>query len=143
MSEQESRGDVITATISGGVSGQVAVGKHIAQTQTIGAPAKPVTEEELASLKAAFEALKSQIAAQVPPEKKEAAAGRIAELEEAVNSPEPDVSTMEYVTNWFAKNVPSVAGAVAGMVVHPVVGRIVESAGEAVAAEFKRRFVNR
>ena len=137
---EETRGDSITATISGGVSGQVAVGKQITQTQTIGAPAQPVTEDDRAELKAALESLKSQIVAQAPPEKASAAAERVAELEEAIGAAEPDLSTMEYVTSWFAKNVPSLAGAVTGLVIHPVVGKMVGAAGEAFATEFQRRF---
>jgi hypothetical protein len=47
---------------------------------------------------------------------------------------------MEYVKNWFTKNVPGLAGAVTSVVVHPVVGKLVSAAGEAISSEFKRRF---
>ena len=140
MNEQESRGDTISATISGNVSGQVAVGKQITQTQTIGAPAELVTDKELEDLRAAFAALKTQIVAQAPPEKKEAAAERVAELEEAVHAKEPDLDTISYVKNWFTKNLPGLAGAVTGLVIHPIVGKVVGAAGEALASEFKSRF---
>jgi len=42
------------------------------------------------------------------------------------------------VRDWFAANVPKLAGAVAGLVVHPVVGKLVEAAGDAVVGEFKQ-----
>jgi hypothetical protein len=47
---------------------------------------------------------------------------------------------MEYVKGWFAKHLPGLAGAVTGVIVHPIVGKLVEAAGETLAAEFKRRF---
>ena len=138
MSSQGS-GDHISATISGTVSGQVAVGKDIAQSQQIGAPAE-LSEEERMALAQAFADVQDQIRAAAPPETSAAALERLDELEEAVGAPEPDLSTMEYVSGWFAKNLPSVAGAIAGIVVHPVVGKMVSAAGEALAGEFKRRF---
>jgi hypothetical protein len=131
--------DHITATISGAVSGQVAVGKDIAQTQHIGAPAE-LSEQERLVLAQAFADVQDQIRAVVAPETAEAALERLGELEEAVGAPEPDLSTMEYVSGWFAKNLPSLAGAITGIVVHPVVGKMVSAAGEALTAEFKRRF---
>ena len=62
------------------------------------------------------------------------------ELEKAITAEAPDLATMEYVKRWFARHVPGLAGAVAGVVVDPVVGKLVEMAGEALAAEFRRRF---
>ena len=138
MSSQGSS-DHISATISGAVSGQVAVGKDIAQTQHVGAPAE-LSEQERLALAQAFADVQDQIRAAVAPETAEAALERLGELEEAVGAPEPDLPTMEYVSGWFAKNLPSLAGAITGIVVHPVVGKLVSAAGEALTAEFKRRF---
>jgi hypothetical protein len=140
MSEQEKSGDVIRATISGDVSGQMAVGKGITQTQTIGAARPEVTEAELAELRQALAALKALVEAEAPPEKKDAALERVGELEEAVTAEEPDLTTMEYVKRWFVKNLPGLAGAVTSVVVHPIVGKLVEVAGDALTAEFRRRF---
>jgi hypothetical protein len=47
---------------------------------------------------------------------------------------------MEYVKNWFGKHLPGLAGTVVGVLVHPVVGKLVEAAGDAAADEFKKRF---
>jgi len=140
MSEQERSGDVIRAAISGDVSGQVAVGKGITQTQTIGAARPQVTETELAELRQALADLKAKVATEAPPEKKDAALERVEELEEAVAAKEPDLTTMEYVKRWFVRNLPDLAGAVTSVVVHPIVGKLVEAAGDALAAEFRRRF---
>jgi hypothetical protein len=140
MSEQERSGDVIRATISGDISGQVAVGKGITQTQTIGAARPEVTETDLAELRQALADLRAKVAAEAPPEKKDAALERVEELEDALTAKEPDLATMEYVKGWFAKNLPDLAGAVTSVVVHPTVGKLVEAAGDALAAEFRRRF---
>ena len=140
ISEQEKSGDVIHAVISGDVSGQVAVGKGITQTQTVGAARPEVTEAELAELRQALADLKARVEAEAPPEKKEAALERVEELEEAITAEEPDLTTMEYVKRWFVKNLPGLGGAVASVVVHPIVGKLVEAAGDALAAEFRRRF---
>jgi len=140
MSEQEPSADVIRATISGDISGQVAVGKGITQIQTIGAARPKVTEADLAELQQILADLKAKVAAKAPPEKKDAALERVKELEEAVTAGEPDLTTMEYVKGWFARNLPDLAGAVTSVVVHPIVGKLVGAAGDALAAEFRRRF---
>lgn len=140
MSEQERSGDVIRATISGDISGQVAVGKGITQTQTIGAAQPQVTETELAELRQALADLKAKVAAEAPSEKKDAALERVEELEEAITAQEPDLPTMEYVKRWFVKNLPGLAGAVTSVVVHPIVGKLMEAAGDALATEFRHRF---
>jgi len=130
-----SAGDSISANISGNVSGgQVAVGKDIAQTQTVGDVS--VTDEELAQLRVAFSDLATQVEAQAPPERRAAAVERVAELEQAVLADEPDVSTIQYVGRWFRKNLPQLAGAVVSVVVNPIVGKLVGAAGDALVAEF-------
>ena len=62
------------------------------------------------------------------------------ELEQAVTEKKPDLSTMEYVRSWFLKNLPGLAGAVTSVVVHPIVGKLVEAGGDALVSEFRRRF---
>jgi len=140
MSEEKKSGDNISATI-GDVSdrSQVAVGHHIKQSQVHGAP--PVmTEAEMVQLRQMFEDLKAKIAQDVPPAEKEKALERVDELQEAVTAKEPDLTTMEYVRNWFVKNLPSVAGSVVGLIVHPLVGKLVEVGGDALASTFRNRF---
>jgi hypothetical protein len=137
---QDQPGDTIHATISGGVSGQVAVGKQIAQAQTVGVRRPTLTEADYIELHQVRADLRAQVMTEAPPDKKGAALERVDELEAAVTAKEPDLSTMEYVRNWFAKNTPKLAGAVTSVVVHPIVGKAVEAAGEIVANEFRRRF---
>lgn len=138
--KERTSGDTIRATIAGDISGQVSVGNYNTMTQTINKAKPEVTEAEVAELRHMFTDLKVRIAAEAPPEKREAALGWLGELEEAVNASEPDLSTMEYVRHWFGKHLPKLAGAVTGVVVHPIVGKLVEAAGDALAAEFHRRF---
>jgi len=140
LSEQEKANDVIRGTISGDVSGQVAIGKGIVQTQTVSAARPRVTEGDLAELRQVLADLKAKLAAEAPPEKKAAALERVEELEEAITAEEPDLPTMEYVKRWFVKNIPTLAGAVTGVIVHPIVGKLVEAAGDALTTEFRRRF---
>lgn len=130
----------IHGEIHGDVSGQVGIGHDIKQTQSIGKTPVPVTEKELAALKDQLLQLREMITEQAPSEKQDAALERVEELSDAVTAGEPDLATMEYVKNWFGKNLPSLAGAVTSVIVNPIVGKLVEAAGDAVAAEFRRRF---
>lgn len=140
MADQEKQGDSISAQISGAVSGQAAVGKGITQTQSISSGSGEVTEADLAELRKMIADLKTQIGAQAPADKRDAALERVDELQTAVTAKKPDLSTMEYVKSWFVKNLPALAGTVAGVVVHPIVGRLVAAAGDALVADFRHRF---
>jgi hypothetical protein len=118
---------------------QVAIGDGNVQTyEASGAPPE-VTRAELDQLHKLFADLKAQVEAQAPAEKKAAGLERVAELEAAVTAKKPDLTTMGYVKQWFVKNLPSLAGAVTGLVVHPIVGKLVELAGEMLASELKER----
>lgn len=144
MSESTQGGQRITGTVTGDVSGQVAIGSGIRQSWTVGAPPEKPTEDELAGFRQALEDLRAQVAAAAPtPEVAASAAERVTELESAVmpaEGGEPDLTTMEYVKKWFVKNLPALAGSVTSLVVHPVVGKLVTAAGDAAVAEFNRRF---
>jgi hypothetical protein len=137
---QSPRRSSIDARISGSVSGQVAIGENITQTRNTQSARAQITEAELETLRSLIAELKAQVASTETGEKQATALGKVSELEEAITTKTPDVSTMEYVRNWFVKNVPQLAGAVTGLVVNPIVGKLVEAAGETVAHEFKRRF---
>jgi len=140
MNNENKSGNKTNITITGDVSGQIAVGENIGQTQSLQAGNSNLTEQELQTLSELIESLKQQVSSEAPPDKKEPALERVSELEQAITAEEPDISTMEYVKNWFIKNVPQLAGAVTGLVVNPIVGKLVEAAGETIAHEFKRRF---
>jgi hypothetical protein len=84
--------------------------------------------------------LKSKVEAEAPADKRAAALERVDELEQAIIEKKPDLSTMEYVKNWFGKHIPGLAGAVVSVVVHPIVGKLVEAAGDMLAVDFRKRF---
>ena len=138
--KQTSQEPTISANISGNISGQVAIGTGIQQTQTVHSVSSNLSAEELRILNELLSALREEVASKAPEDQKEIALDKVSELEGALTSKKPDVSTMENVRNWFVKNIPQLAGAVTGLVVNPIVGKLVEAAGETVAIEFKRRF---
>ena len=84
------------------------MGSQITQTQAHGAP-PVITEEDRAQLQQMFAELRTKIEQEVPPEEKEKALERVDELKEAVTAKEPDLTTMEYVKNWFEQK-PAVSG---------------------------------
>jgi hypothetical protein len=55
------------------------------------------------------------------------------ELEQALVADQPDLTTIEYVKQWFARKLPAAAGLVASVLIHPLVGGIVERAGDKLA----------
>jgi hypothetical protein len=123
--------------IGGDQSGQIAVGNDIAQ-QTI--RGLPPTDEEIAKLREQFRDLLRRVTEEAPPEMREEAQAKVIELESAVIADEPDLTTMEYLRNWFLKRLPSIVGAVTGVIVNPIVGKLVGAAGDGLVAEFRRRF---
>lgn len=132
MSEQP-RGDAISGNVNvtGSNAGQIAIGTQIEQRQALGdAAVAAVTEVEREQVRLAFAQLREQVAAGAPPEQRAAAVERVEELQEAVFAEQPDLTTIQYVTRWFRRNLPSLAGSVASLVVHPLVGRLVQVAGD-------------
>lgn len=140
MNKTDKPNQSISANITGNVSGQVAVGHNINQSKT--EVHQAVTPEEMDELRQVLAELRNKIASEAPADKKDAALERIDELEQAVTEKKPDLSTMEYVRNWFVKNLPGVAGAIISVVVHPIVGKLVEATGDALTSDFKKRFGN-
>jgi hypothetical protein len=146
MSVERGPGNGISVSIGDSVQegGQVGVGRDISQsyvrTHTEGAGA--VTEADLAELRRAVEEVRARILAEAPREQQAAALERVDELQEAVVAEEPDLTTLQYVRRWFGKNLPELAGSVTGLIIHPVVGKIVEAAGELAASQFRALFGN-
>jgi aminoglycoside phosphotransferase (APT) family kinase protein len=140
MSGKDPQGKGINIRITGDVSGQIAAGEHISQSQSVGGRLAGLTEEDRKALSDLLAQLRQQVAAEAPTDKAEPALEKVSELEQAITAEKPDVDTMRRVKDWFAKNVPQLAGAVTGLVINPIVGKLVEAAGEAIAGEFKRRF---
>jgi hypothetical protein len=126
-------------SVGGSVGGHVVVGDH---NRVIGNSGGVVTAEQLAAFKAAVDALKEKVIVDgsAPPLARAEAVAQIDALHTAATASTPDVSTMDKVRNWFVQHLPTFAGAVTGLLVHPVVGALVKASGDAVVEEFKRRF---
>ena len=131
-------GDHIEITIGDGAT-NVAAGKDIIQTISTPQARVQVTEDDLAEVRKLFAELKQRVEAEAPPDRKNSAVDRVEELEEAVTAEKPDLTTMEYVKKWFGKHLPQLAGVVTGVLINPIVGKVVEAAGELAAGELKRR----
>jgi hypothetical protein len=140
-SQPPSSQPAITANITAGnIPGQIAIGSNNQLTQQqIQAPS-PVTAAEREELHRLFDQLRHQVQAETPPEKQAPALERVDELEAAIAEAKPDLTTMDYVKRWFAKHLPKLSGTVTGIVIHPIVGKLVEAAGDMAAAEFRSRF---
>lgn len=111
---------------------QVVVGDYAKVSQTIG-----LTAEETAELRDIFDGLRSTVAEQAPPDKREAALAEAKELEAAIVTDSPQPDRVRQALTWFKKNAPQLAGAVLSVVVNPLVGKIAEGAGQAIAGQFR------
>jgi enamine deaminase RidA (YjgF/YER057c/UK114 family) len=138
--EKDRLGDSIQVGDVSRISGQVGIGHEIVQSQTVGASRPEVSRDELEEWIRKVEELKARVEENAPNDRKADALARVDELQRAVTDPKPKLSTMEYVRDWFEEHLPALAGSVTGLVVHPIVGKLVEAAGDGLAAEFRRRF---
>ncbi|MEA2213645.1 MAG: hypothetical protein QOF83_3593 [Solirubrobacteraceae bacterium] len=112
---------------------QVAVGDYNTISQRIG-----LTPAETAQLQSLFQDLRSSVSAQAPPAVQADAETRVRELEDALVAGEPDPGTVRRVLRWFKANAPQLAGAVVSVVINPLVGKVVEGAGTAMAERIQQ-----
>jgi hypothetical protein len=94
---------------------------------------------DIRELSATMTSLRDQIVAQVPLAQRDAALQQVDKLQEAI-LPQPKVGRMAEVRDWFVKNAPAVLGAVTAVFTNPVIGKVVEAAGEMAASAFRKRF---
>jgi len=130
-------GDNFQATF-GDNNSNIVVGKN--NRQQVNSTSSEVSQADLQQLQALIDDLKRQIVAQAPPDKKDAALERVDELHQEITSQKPELSTFEYVRNWFGRNLPSLLGSVTSLVVNPLVGKVVEAVGGLAANAIKQRF---
>jgi hypothetical protein len=110
----------------------VVIGDYNTVTQRVG-----LSPEEAAKLSGVFEQFRSSVEEKAPPDRRGEAVAQAEELERAVVSERPDVGRVRKVLRWFRDNAPQLAGAVVSVVVNPLVGKVVEGAGEGIAGQFK------
>ncbi|MGN6256319.1 MAG: hypothetical protein ACTHN3_01015 [Solirubrobacterales bacterium] len=111
---------------------QVVVGDYNTVSQQIG-----LSPQETAELRAVFDGLRSAVAEQAPPEQRDAALAEAADLEAAIVTDRPQPQRVRQALAWFRDNAPQLAGAVLSVVVNPLVGKVAEGAGKAIADQFR------
>lgn len=138
--KQKQLKDAIQVNIKGNVSGQIAIGNNNTQTQSD--VHYSVTVQEMDGLRQILNELRTKVEAIAEPENKISALEQVQKLEQAITAKKPSLSKMEKVKNWFGKNAPALAGAVTSVIVHPIVGKLVEAGGDMLVKEFQERFGN-
>jgi hypothetical protein len=107
---------------------QIVTGDYNHVAQTVG-----LAPDDVAALRAVFDDLRTNVAASVEPGRQEEALAQVGELEGSLIAREPDPGRVRTALRWFKEHAPQVTGAVASVVIHPLVGKVVEGAGDAVA----------
>jgi hypothetical protein len=132
MSDPESAGGKFNLQIGTVTGSQVIVGDYNTVSQKIG-----LTPEESDELRSLFTDLRSGVSAGAPARIQPEAEVQVAELEAALISEQPDPGRVRRVLGWFRENAPQLAGAVVSVVINPLVGKVVEGAGAAIAERFR------
>lgn len=112
---------------------QVSVGDYNTLTQRVG-----FSPEETAQLQQVFEDFKATVSEQAPPEAREEAKSQASALERAIVTDKPDPGAVRKALNWFRDHAPELAGTAMSVVVNPLVGKLVQGAGQAIADHFKQ-----
>ncbi|HIK56217.1 MAG TPA: hypothetical protein IGS37_13775 [Synechococcales cyanobacterium M55_K2018_004] len=99
-----------------------------------------ITQADWQTLRQLLTALRVQVAAELPPQLQPAALQQVHSLGQAITAQKPDISAIVNVRRWFSQNLPKLTGAVTSVIIHPVVGKIVEAAGAMLATDFRRWF---
>jgi hypothetical protein len=128
MSDQGGTGGKYNISFGNVTSSQIVTGDYNRVAQTVG-----LTPQDVAALRSVFDDLRSAVSADLPPERHEEALAEVGELERALVAEQPDPGRVRRVLQWFRDHAPELAGTVASVVVSPLVGKVVEGAGEAVA----------
>lgn len=122
-----------SVVISGGSVSQVFTPK---QEEVLKSVAKP---EEIKTLETKFTELDKEIEAATPKEIQPEAQEQAEQLKKEVLSEKPDPTILEQAKGWFVSNLPAVLGTVTSILTHPIVGKLVESAGEYTLKNFRER----
>ena len=150
--------DRTSVDVDGNNSGQIAQGNDNTQvhtegtgnnvninrggTQTTTVSTLPPAIADANNLPELLAALKAQVAAEAPVDKKDAAVGQINELEAAATAEKPDLWRMGGVKAWFKKNMPAgLSEIVSKAIVTPVMEEVMKGAGKDVFDEFQHLFL--
>ena len=131
--EEEKQTSKYNLQIAGDLNqSQVVMGDYNTVGQKVG-----LSPQEAIELRAAFAEMRSAVAEKAPPGRRDMALAEAAELEAAIVTDRPQPSRVREALSWFRDNAPELAGAVLGVVVNPLVGKVVEGAGKAIADQFR------
>ena len=129
---------VINAKVEN-VTGTTAIGTQINQKVTeIKFSGLPPNEQ--AEISKAFADFRAEVEREAPPAVKDEAVRQATEIERAAAAPTPDLGAIATARRWFLDHAPTLFGAVTAVLANPILGKVVQAAGDAVADEFKRRF---
>jgi hypothetical protein len=132
MPEGEQSGGKFNVSFGDVTQSQIVMGDYNTVSQRVG-----LTPQETAELRAAFSDMRTEVAREAPPERRDEALAQADELERAVVAERPEPDRIRTVLRWFRDNAPQLAGAVVSVVINPLVGKVVEGAGEAIADQFR------
>jgi hypothetical protein len=111
---------------------QIVIGDYNTVAQKVG-----LTPQETAELQSLFADLRTTVEEQAEAEQRGEALAQADELERAVVAEQPDPGRIRKVLGWFRDHAPQLVGTVVSVVVNPLVGKVVEGAGQAIADEFR------
>ena len=128
-------------TSIGSNSGNITIGSHIETLNTWQQTnlARVVSPAEIEELAQAFQDLRQAVVQAAPPALAAEAAQQAAALQTAVTSPKPDVTAMGNTKAWFAEHLPAILGGVTGLLTNPIIGKLVQAAGEFTVDQFRER----
>ena len=132
MAEEERSAGKYSFVFGNVTHSQFVTGDYNTVAQRIG-----LTPEETAELESLFARVRTTVEEQAEPEQREEALAKAAELESAVLAEQPDPGRIRSVLRWFRDYAPQLLGTVVSTVASPVVGKVVEAAGEAIADQFR------
>ena len=99
-----------------------------------------ISGADRAELHALIADLQAKVRAEAPPGQRAEAAELVDELENAIVAEAPKVRRMAFIRDWFSAHVPRLASAVNDLVLNPLVGRVVDAAGDLAATEYRNTF---
>lgn len=104
------------------------------------------TAEEHVEIERLFNEIREQLdSLDIPESKKLMGQEFVGQLEqELTKTDEPPAANMiKFAGDWLLKNVPALAGALSGLFTNPIVGKVVEAAGDLAANWVKQRFTDK
>ena len=130
----------VTISVGGNNTGAIWSGNQnrVIVNERTGEPTE-ISAQEVRSLADSIAHLREQITEEAPPGQRAAALAQVDKLQEAI-LPKPELSRIQEVRDWFVKHAPAMLGTVTSLFVNPIVGKIVEAAGDMAATAFVKRF---